>query len=130
MPRNALFSRITPWIALGSVVVVVCVRASLPGREADEFRAPDASRRQIFIAMAAQEPEWRDKASKAFPADPWSQDDMVHSLEMQRAWTMASGRGLSISDVLRAVDDGMREGWGIPGQLNAKVPPCHPRLEY
>ena len=130
MILNPRVRRILPWIALAPVCIAVLLRAGLHRGEKDEFRALDASRRQLFAVMASHEREWRDKSAKTFPGDPWSQDDMFHSLEMQRAWSLAGLRGVGVPDVLRAVDDGMREGWGNPGQMKATVPPCHPRPEY
>lgn len=70
----------------------------------------------------------RKQAQKDWAADPWSQDDAFHNLEHQRAWGLAGTMKTSEAEILRAVDDGMRENWPRFGiVLRTTVPPCRPR---
>ena len=70
----------------------------------------------------------RKQAMKDWAADPWSQDDAFHNLEHQRAWGLAGPMKTSEADILRAVDDGMRENWPRWGAaMKTTVPPCRPR---
>ena len=85
-------------------------------------------RMQVFSGFAMEEPRMRRQAEKDWSTDPWSQDDAFHNLEHQRAWNLANQMKTSEAEVLRAVDDGMREGWPQWGaQMKTTVPPCRPR---
>jgi hypothetical protein len=74
----------------------------------------------------------RREASKTFPSDLWSRDDDFHQRESSRARDWAKSHHARVSDVLSAVDEGLRERWpsGSPGPLSATVPPCRPRAVY
>lgn len=78
------------------------------------------------MRMATQEEPTRKQALHDWPADPWSEDDHFHHLEHQRAQQVASQLRTTEQDVLRIVDDGMRERWLLL-PLRTTVPPCRPR---
>jgi len=117
------------WLVPALVAVVAVGRAATVAPMAHPAPVDEATRRGIFVSMAAEERKMRREAAKDFPADPWSQDDAFHNLEYKRAKTMAGERGISIADVLRAEDEGMRRHWPRPSAawLNPSVPPCRPR---
>ncbi len=71
-------------------------------------------------------------AAKKFPTDPWSEDDDFHSAERAQAKAFAEHRGVRLSDILSAIDDGMREGWTRDPRATVRttVPPCQPRAIY
>lgn len=108
---------------------VAAARAALapaPGLPA----APDAAtRRALFDAMADAEPDARRRAAEAFPGDPWSEDDAFHRMEAELARTTASRFGVATSDVLDAVDQGIRERWPTSSgaRLRVTASPCRPR---
>lgn len=113
------------WIVALAVVVTAMARAatapSLPAMPLDEV-----GRRKAFASMAQAEVAMRKQALHDWPADPWSEDDHFHHLEHQRAEAVARELGTSESEVLRALDDGMRGRWlGVP--MRTTVPPCRPR---
>jgi len=119
------------WPAFGAILVVATVLAARapvlaqPGSRLDEEGA-----HEIFQIIAHEEPGMRATAAHAFPGDVWSQDDDFHALERKKVRSFAAEHDVPIADVVRAVDDGMREGWSPRGVLSAKVPPCRPRLDY
>ena len=59
-------------------------------------------------------------------------DDDVHNSEMRKAKELAGARRVPVGDVLRAFDDGMREGWPTRdgSRLIPEVTPCRPRPIY
>lgn len=120
------------WIVFGLFVAVGIACAMLPGTPADTFRATEEAQREAFSVMVSAEPSMRHQAETNFPGDPWSQDDDFHALEVQKVISHANLRGLSTADVLRALDDGLREGWPRPDNISMKatVPPCRPRAIY
>src|SRR5438552_17743941 len=84
-------------------------------------------RMHVFSVLAMEENSMRRQAAKDWATDPWSQDDAFHNLEHQRASGLATGAHTSEQEVLRALDDGMREGWPQwGGSLKTTVPPCRP----
>ena len=74
----------------------------------------------------------RAKATHNFPGDAWSQDDDFRRREQARSRVVAVERGTRLSDVMRALDEGIREEWPLPPGtvLKPGVPPCRPRLTY
>jgi len=117
------------WALPALIVTVAIGRAGTATPVAGSRPVDEATRRAIFVSMAAEERKMRRDAANDFPADPWSQDDAFHNLEYKRAKSMAGERGISIADVLRAEDEGMRGHWPRPANawLNPSVPPCRPR---
>jgi hypothetical protein len=90
------------------------------------------ARRAVFRAVADRESSDRSAAALAFPGDPWSADDDFHSNEWRTAVRTASQLGLTTSDALGAIDEGLRARWEHrnPSPLEVGVPPCHPRPIY
>lgn len=72
----------------------------------------------------------RREAAVKFPGDLWSQDDDMHERENEAVRSYASKNNVRITDVVRAMDDGMRAHWQTSGTVQATVPPCRPRLSY
>jgi hypothetical protein len=97
----------------------------------------DDERHAVFGQLAIDEPVKRKEAEHDWPTDPWSQDDAFHNLEFRRIQELANHRDTGPSEVFRALDDGMRERWPSPTDVNAgamrpggmrtTVPPCRPR---
>jgi hypothetical protein len=94
--------------------------------------ASEEVRREAFTQIANEEPAMRAKSAHEFPGDAWSQDDDFHKREEKRARVIAAERGVRLGDVLRALDDGLREAWpvGPDVHLAPGVAPCRPRLSY
>lgn len=118
--------------------IVIAVVASLAMLRAATAPTPPAPKKSIDDKMARdayrdvtnRERQTRREAAVKFPGDPWSQDDDFHERENEFVRNFATAHDLRLSDVIRAVDDGMREHWPTPNQPNPKVPPCRPRLSY
>ena len=93
---------------------------------------PDAAREEAFRYVLGEERALRDKAMESFIADAWSQDDDFHASERTRVHDFAAQRGVSRDSVWRAVDDGIRERWPLPGggEVRPTVAPCRPRPIY
>jgi hypothetical protein len=120
------------WVATSAFLIAAIVRANTGQVAPGIWRSSESTRREIFRVIARGEAEVRARAARGFPGDLWSADDDFHSNEQRSARAAAGARGLSIAESLRAVDEGLREGWphDNPEPLIATVPPCHPRPEY
>jgi hypothetical protein len=115
---------------LGAVILValgVTLRSQVrsPAAEADE-----RTRRDAFLQIAYDEPPSRGRAAHSFPGDLWSQDDDYHAQEAKKMRAYAGEHQVRLDDVIRAVDEGMKQGWVPRGLTKAGVPPCRPRLDY
>jgi hypothetical protein len=126
VPRSDLIG----WCAfaatsLVAVFVALHAEAPKPAGNADERMMHDA-----FLAIASDEPAARGKSAHEFPGDLWSQDDDYHSQEAKKMRSYAGERQVRLDDIVRAVDDGMRQGWSPRGLMKPGVPPCRPRLDY
>lgn len=134
-PRGPALPSTKAWIGvtvLLGVLAVGSVRAATAEPPQPRAHLGDDGRRQVFEKLASLEPTQRMAAARKFAGDAWSQDDDFHAVQMQAARGIARRRGVSLGQVLRALDDGMREGWPVPGgvQMKTTVPPCRPRPVY
>jgi hypothetical protein len=123
------------WLAHACTMALIAtalVRAVSAPTPPPGERASDALRRETFAQIAAEEPSMRAAAAHEFPGDAWSQDDDFHQREQKMARSVAAKNGVRLGDVLRALDDGLREGWPPAPRvhLSPGVPPCRPRLSY
>lgn len=119
------------WVVFGLVIAVAIGRALTANDPASGWRADEATRRSTFRFFAATEASERAQAARAFPGDPWSADDDFHNHEQGAAWEIAAQRRVGVADVLRAIDEGLRDPSQTAGRpLIATVPPCHPRPVY
>lgn len=88
--------------------------------------------RQMYLEVTDREAEDRRSAALRFQGSAWSQQDEFHAKEKGTMRYVANLHRMSISSVLGAVDQGMRERW--PTHANAAVSqeviPCRPRLAY
>jgi hypothetical protein len=126
--RRALVPKILiTVVALFAIVRVATARPPelASGKPVDEKTARDAYR-----DVTSRERSQRREAAVKFPGDPWSQDDDYHEREHEQMRSFATGHQARLSDVVRAVDDGMRQRWPTSVAPNPKVPPCRPRLSY
>ena len=120
-----------PKIVVAVVATLAMLRAATaptppaPAKPIDEKMA-----REAYRDVTTRERQTRREAAVKFPGDPWSQDDDFHEKENEEVRSFAGSHELRLSDVVRAVDDGMRERWPASMQPNPKVPPCRPRLSY
>jgi len=115
-----------PIVCLLAVARAGSAPASLPSPRAD-----DALKRTLFKDLRGREPELRQKAAQDFPTDPWSRDDAFHAFEADRAEELARKQHVALTDVLAALDDGIRDEHSRGDMtLTATVPPCHPRAIY
>lgn len=119
-----------------ALTAVLRAATAIPPEERPDTTA--AAMRAAFSEIAAEEPAMRASSAQEFPGDLWSQDDDFHGREQKRAREVAGAKGMRLPDVLRALDDGLREHWPITADggvtldvhLAPGVPPCRPRLSY
>jgi hypothetical protein len=114
-------------VALLTISVVRAVTARAPAN--GERITPELAHR-AYHDITSSERKMRREAALAFPGDPWSQDDDFHSMVQDEVRKFATLYHTSIADVLRALDDGMKEGWPAEVRPNPRVPPCRPRMSY
>ncbi len=95
-----------------------------------EILLTEPQAREVYRDMTGRERSMRREAAVKFPGDLWSQDDDFHERENETVRSTASSKKIRFSDVVRAIDDGMRAHWPASGQPIATVPPCRPRLSY
>jgi len=119
-----------PKILIGVVAVLACVRAATAKPPADGGAMNDAVARDVYRDVTSRERSMRRDAAVKFPGDLWSQDDDFHERENERVRALAGDKGVRLTDVVRAIDDGMRARWPTNVQPVAIVPPCRPRLSY
>jgi hypothetical protein len=119
---------------VASAVVVAIVRAATGGLPADarKLHKPmtSALAHEAYLDVTSRERSMRRDAAVKFPGDLWSQDDDFHERESEATRNFANDHDLAITDVVAAIDDGMRERWPTSGPVQATVPPCRPRLSY
>jgi hypothetical protein len=116
-----------------ALLLAAAVARTVGTRQRDpSWRADEATRVAMFNAMASSEPTARSEGARAFPGDPWSADDDFHLHEIRKAWEVGLDHRAAVADVLRAVDEGVRDNanQADPAPLLATVPPCHPRPDY
>jgi hypothetical protein len=125
-------SRILRWSAPAVVCLVAIVRAATAQSPPLLSPATEQDGHAIYEAVASEELEMRRTAAKDFPTETWSADDDFHSLEQQRAQTYARQHRFRYTDVLSALDVGMRSGWTLKNRVvpRPSVPPCRPRAIY
>ena len=116
----------------GLVVLVGCSavavgRASLVSPPAPSRSATPAERQRIAQDLLEAERQWRAAAKRRFPGDLWSQDDDFHRVEQYRARRIAGRLKISLTDVLRAIDEGLR---ARPQGRRVTASPCKPRPFY
>jgi hypothetical protein len=115
---------------VGAAAVIRAATASSPLPPSPRAPPSEEVRRAIFREIAAAEPGLRDAAAKKFPGDAWSQDDDFHNREQESMRRLAGAYDVAFGEVLKAVDDGLRERWPGAGGMRSSVPPCRPRLDY
>ncbi len=118
------------WSLFAAIDAVALAVALLAPASPSQPDLSEADARIMYASIAREEPALRAAAARSFPGDLWSQDDDFHGNEQKKIRALAGERQARIGDALRAVDDGMREGWSPRGALSPKVPPCRPRLDY
>ena len=123
--KEAAAKAVVVVVTLAAVVRVATAHPPPTGKTLTEVGAHDAYR-----DVTSRERQMRRDAAVKFPGDLWSQDDDFHQREADEMRSFSSGREVRLSDVLRAVDDGMHERWLSPVTPIATVPPCRPRLSY
>jgi hypothetical protein len=92
----------------------------------------DTTAHLAYQDVTAKEPAERRAAALRFQGAPWSQQDDFHAKESQAMRGFSLSHHVSLSSVVRALDQGMRERWPTsPGiEVSQKVVPCRPRLMY
>ncbi len=108
----------------------VAVRAATVPAPPDGRPATAEERAAIALEFAQIEPAWRNATQHAFPGDHWSQDDDFHNKELALARRIAMSWQIRLSDVLMAIDEGLRREY--PGDPSRKpsASPCKPRPFY
>lgn len=119
-----------PKIVLCVVTLVAVVRAATATPPDDGNAITEAAAREVYRDVTSRERSMRREAAVKFPGDLWSQDDDFHERENEQVRSLAKSKSMRFSDVVRAIDDGMRAHWPSSVQPIATVPPCRPRLSY
>ena len=119
-----------PKIVIVVALSLALVRVATARPPAKVKAIDDKTAHEAYRDITSRERTMRRDAAVKFPGDPWSQDDDFHERENEQVRTFATSRELRLSDVVRSVDDGMRERWPTSIVPNPKVPPCRPRLSY
>jgi hypothetical protein len=115
-------------IAACAVAAVVRTSTSKPFHEPRPITPQLA--RLAWSELTNKEPSERREAAHRFPGDAWSADDDYHEHEQSAARGFAGNHDVSLTAVLDALDQGMREKWPTLAPIDPKVPPCRPRLTY
>jgi uncharacterized membrane protein YqiK len=117
---------------LAAVAVCAMTRAALAHPPQPAKVATEETRHQAFLEITKDEASQRAKGAESFPVDAWSQDDAFHHSEWESVESVAKRDGVRFADVLRALDDGMREHWPTAPDVTIRdtVPPCRPRPIY
>lgn len=122
---------LVPKIVIAVVASLAIARAATaPPPKATTQPIDDKTAKTAYREVTSHERQARREAAVKFPGDPWSQDDDFHERESEAVRSFAGSHELRLSDVVRAVDDGMRDHWPTSGKPNPQVPPCRPRLSY
>jgi hypothetical protein len=125
-------AKVRAWLPFVGVCALALGRALIARAPEELPPLDDAQRHEAFRFVASDETAERREGAKTFPSDLWSRDDDFHQREGTRARDWAKSHRARLSDVLSAVDEGLRQHWpsGGPGPLIATVPPCRPRAVY
>jgi len=118
---------VTGLVVLGACVVVVVGRATLASPPAPNRSATESERELIALGLIESERQWRAASKRRFPGDLWSQDDDFHRVEQYRARAIAGRLKVTLTDVLRAMDEGLR---ARPQGRRVTASPCKPRPFY
>ena len=92
----------------------------------------EAQARQAYLDVTSREADERRDAAIRFAGSAWSAQDDFHARERGMVRAVASGRHVSVSSVVSALDRGMRDGWPTAAGVlvSQRVIPCRPRLQY
>lgn len=110
-----------------AAAVAIAVRApSAPVRPP----VSDELAHSLYVELAQAEPAYRLQTSEDYASDPWSRDDAFAALEGGKVVQLRDRHGISVQDVYRAFDEGLRRRWPIPEgaeRPRAFVAPLRPR---
>lgn len=113
-------------IVVTVVAVVVTRAARAPAPSAPRAATPE-ERASFAATVASREGAWRASAATEFPADHWSQRDAFHADEAATVKELAGGAGVAYEEVLRAIDEDVRQSRGRDRDRSADVVPVKPR---
>lgn len=119
-----------PRALLAALFVAAIVRAATASSTRSALPITPELSKRAYAEIVSREPQMRRDAALKFPGDPWSADDDFHQREEDAVRGYAGQQSVPIADVLRAIDDGMHDGWPAAAIPTAQVPPCRPRLMY
>ncbi|MCC6334260.1 MAG: hypothetical protein IT380_09770 [Myxococcales bacterium] len=122
--------RLAAW-ALGVLYCLAAVVTALTAPRPPPVKPlTDDVARAIYVELAQGEPAHRAQTSEDYASDPWSRDDAFAALEGGRAVVLKYKYGLTVQDVYRAFDEGLRQRWPLPPgteRPRATVAPLRPR---
>jgi hypothetical protein len=107
-------------------------RAPIRAEATMEAAMSPAQARQTYLDVTEREPAERRDAALRFPGSAWSEQDDFHARERSLVRSVAMSRGLGVSSIVAALDQGMRENWPTRSgvMVSQRVIPCRPRLTY
>ena len=134
MPMDLRFSLPAVGITIVVAIVVVLRAATAPAPSSGAHPPTKADLLEVTTAISTQERDWLKRTGENFPRDNWSQSDDFHGLEFRELTRLARERGVTIEDVLRAVDDDIHRipatSASSPDTRAAHAVPCKPRPFY
>lgn len=116
---------------LGVAAIVLGVLGVAAFHRAPTSPPPPAEsmQRALFDEVVREEPAARDRARDDWAHHRWSQQDAFGAFERDRISGLAGQKGLSVQDLFRVVDLGLRAGWPGPDgkPLDVSTVPLRPR---
>lgn len=102
------------WVAgVAACVAAIATTVTAPAPPSTKPLTDDVAR-TVYAELAVGEPAHRLQTSEDYAADPWSRDDAFAALEGSRVVLLKYKYGLTVQDVYRAFDDGLRQRWRLP----------------
>ena len=127
--RKHLITAISVIIVFGALAFL-CLRVRATSEGASARSMSRYERSIVARGLARREQAMRVATRRHFPGDAWSADDDFHNMEQSFVRTEAASQGVSPGEILRAIDDDLRENAGREPNRRAGASPCKPRPFY
>lgn len=116
-------------------IIAACVftlswRSATAKSPAPNRTLTETERRAIGRDLAKREPDMRNAARLHFPGDHWSADDDFHNAELRNARGLATKLGVSVGEILRSIDEDIRNPASQNPGRQHNAHPCKPRPFY
>ena len=127
-----LVGKVLSCLVVLAAASVACWRAARASADPEVVSGDEAVARQAFNDVTSRETSERRQAALHYPGSNWSQQDDFHEQERTAILAYADSHKVTLSTVMSALDEGMRESWRPPGDvtISQRIVPCRPRLNY